>query len=287
VNFSLFHADIPTERVELSLDRIKRYLPYCKKVFGEWPGGDLSVVVIDPREPSSDFCYGVVEGGMVVVDARQRCNEEAHELVHLWMMGAIRIASLEDRWLGEGVAEYYGLKTRLMTGEWDEATFFGELREHAAQPPGWYVDLVNAGERSETDPRALQAIYAKGALAVYIIDKEIVSRTGDERGLDLLMQRLYDEYGRTGRAVTTSDVIEEASSIVGEDLGPFIRALLDGTTSLPEELSPYMSPTRADTSDERYEIELARLQRRERALLVLLALFAMYTLRRGLHASED
>lgn len=287
MSFSLFHAGIPAERVKLSMDRIKRYLPYCHKVFGGWTGGDLSVVVIDPRDPSSGFCHGVVEGGMVVVDARQRCNEEAHELVHLWMMGAIRIASLEDRWIGEGAAEYYGIKTRLVTGEWDEATFLSELRERAAQPPGWYVDLVNAGERSETDPRALQALYGKGALSFHLLDQEIVARTEDERGLDLLMQRLYQGYGRTGRAVTTSDIIEEASSIAGEDLGPFIRALLDGTAPLPEALTPSLEPARAYAGDERYEIELARLQRRESALLVLLALFALYTLRRGQHVSQD
>ena len=287
VNFSLFHAGIPTERVKRSLDRIKRYLPYCRKVFGEWPGGDLSVVVIGPRDPSSGFCHGVVEGGMVVVDARQQCNEEAHELLHLWMMGAIRIASLKDRWLGEGVAEYYGLKTRLMTGEWDEATFLSELRERAAQPPGWYVDLVNAGERSETDPQAVQALYGKGALAIYLLDKEMVDKTGDARGLDLLMQRLYEEYGRTGRAVTTSDVIEEASSISGDDLGPFIRALLDGTAPLPKELIPSMAAAKVDPGDARCEIELARLQRRERALLVLLAIMAVYALRRGQHVSKN
>ncbi len=287
VSFSLFHAGIPAERVKLSVERIKRYLPYCQKVFGEWPGGDLSVVVIGPRDPSSGFCHGVVEGGMVVVDARQQCNEEAHEVVHLWMMGSIRIASLKDRWLGEGVAEYYGLKTRLMTDEWDEARFLSELRERAAQPPGWYVDLVNAGERSETDPQAVQALYAKGALAIYLLDKEMVEKTGDVRGLDLLMQRLYNEYGRTGRAVTTSDVIEEASSIVGEDLGPFIRALLDGTAPIPEELTPSLAAVKADPSDERCEIELARLQRRERSLLVLLALLAVFALRRGRQVSED
>ncbi len=288
MNFSIFHAGIPAERVKLSVDRIKRYLPYGQKVFGEWPGGNISVVVINPRDPSSGFCHGVVEGGMVVVDSREQCNEMAHELIHLWMMGAIRIASLKDRWIGEGVAEYYGLKTQMMTGEWDEKTFLSELRDRAAQSPGWSVDLVNAGERSETDPQALHALYAKGALAVYLLDKEIADRTGDERGLDLLMQRLYEGYGRTGRAVTTSDVIEEASSISGEDLGPFIRAVLNGTAPLPETLTPPLAPARLDAaSDERCEIELARLQRRELALLVLLALVTVYTLRRGQHVSQD
>jgi hypothetical protein len=257
--------------VEERAARIRRYLPYLAGVFGEWPPTNVTVALLPPREGADRACFGATEGGLVLADSRPGCDEEAHELVHLWLMGPVRPASPGELWFIEGASEYYGLKARLAAGELDEEGFLAAVRHPAEDAALAGFRLDDAGARSAYDPVAREALYARGAAAVHELDLAIAA--GDASGLDPLMARLYRGFGRSQRPLTNDDIASEASALAGSDLGPLVRALVNGTGAVSPSVAPPSGP--ACEAEEACLGELERLRRRERALWAVAALMAV------------
>lgn len=173
----------------------------------------------------------------------------AHELFHLWNVKRIlpaRFAPYDYStetptrllWVMEGITSYYGERTLVLAGLWDEARYLEHLREEIAlleNSPGRHLlPLAQASfDAWLQDPSQLHdkanawiSFYNKGELVAALLDLELRSRG---RSLDAIVQQLWREYGAVGRGLE-EDALER---LAGPDLADFFDKYVDGTEPLP------------------------------------------------------
>jgi aminopeptidase N len=157
----------------------------------------------------------------------------AHELAHQWFGNSVAPYEWSDVWLNEGHATWYEMHYA------DEYGYLEGWTDHATLED-YFKSLYAAGDtyRAAYGPVARPAraetlrdlfnnnVYEGGALALYALQQKI----GAERFQQL--QREWTSRFR-GRSGSTGDFINLASVIAGQDLAPFLRDWLYGTTTPP------------------------------------------------------
>lgn len=173
----------------------------------------------------------------------------AHELYHLWNVKRILPArfapydySVETPtrllWAMEGITSYYGERTLVLAGLWDEERYLEHLQDEIAlleNSPGRHVlSLAQASfdgwlqEQMHDKPNAWISFYNKGEIVAALLDLELRSHG---RTLDELMLQLWREYGQPGRGLE-EDAVER---IAGPEFAEFFAKYVDGTEPLPYE----------------------------------------------------
>lgn len=156
-----------------------------------------------------------------------------HELLHLWLGGAIKPAARQEYWLTEGFTDYLANLVGLRSGLITEQTFWQRVRDHHTK----YVK--QAGRASLRDAGNDKAahydlVYSGGFLAALTLDVQMRERSGHARGVPDLVQALNDQYGgRTG--FTPHDVGRIAGRLSGGDHSAYIRDYVLGMNRLPME----------------------------------------------------
>jgi len=173
----------------------------------------------------------------------------AHELFHLWMVKRILPAPFAPYdystetptrllWAMEGITSYYGERTLVLAGLWDETRYLEHLAEEIetlenapgraflslaqASFDGWLQDPAQMHDKTN----AWISFYNKGEVVAMLLDLALRARG---RSLDELVQQLWHEYGETGRGLE-EQAIERAA---GPELADFFARYVDGTEALP------------------------------------------------------
>ena len=179
----------------------------------------------------------------------------AHEFFHAWNVKRIRPQSLEpvdyihgndtrDLWLCEGVTGTYTQLTLLRAGLIDRQEFYGRvaraiqaLGERSARR---FQSLETAGREAWLEkypaynrPDRSISYYNKGELAGYLLDLGLRHATGNHAGLDDVMRRLNQDFGRTGRFYTRADFSAiNAQLAPAFDIDGFLADTVRGTRDL-------------------------------------------------------
>ena len=156
-----------------------------------------------------------------------------HELLHLWLGGALQPAAEQEYWLTEGFTDYLSNLVELRSGLITEERFWERVREHHAKyvKQAGRVSLRDAGLQKGT---YYDLVYSGGFLAALALDVEMRQRSGLARGLPHLVHALNEEFG--GRAgFSPDDVVRLASQLSGSDFSPFFRDYVLGVKPLPTE----------------------------------------------------
>jgi predicted metalloprotease with PDZ domain len=155
-------------------------------------------------------------------------NIAAHEFFHAWNVKRIRPQALEpvdyingndtrDLWLSEGITNTYAQLTLLRAELIDRHTFYARvadaiemLQRHGARR---FQSVEMAGreawlEKYPDYSRSGRSIsyYNKGELLGYLLDLGIRHASDNQAGLDDVMRRLNQDFGRRGRFFTLADV---------------------------------------------------------------------------------
>lgn len=151
-----------------------------------------------------------------------------HEVSHEWFGNSVSPRRWSDLWLNEGHAVFY-------QSVWAEHAFGAKLvdsmrsdyegrgNQILAQGPVAAPDPTKwTGQLSDVRPYG-DAQYAGGALALYALRQKVGVPT-----FEAIERAWVHRYANS--TAGTSDFIRLASSVAGEDLGPFLRSWLYGKT---------------------------------------------------------
>ncbi len=188
----------------------------------------------------------------------------AHEFFHLWNVKRIRPKELEvfnyngenyttSLWFCEGTTSYYDLVFPLRAGIYDGKTFFNLLSKEITRlqtTPGRLVQPLSESSwdtwiklyRPDANSNNSQiSYYLKGELVSVLLDLLIRYRQENQRSLDQVMQKMWQEFGQTERGFTPTQLQNAIESVAGINLDDFFARYIHGTEELPfnEYLEPY------------------------------------------------
>lgn len=152
----------------------------------------------------------------------------AHEFFHLWNVKRIRPQSLEpidyvhgndtrDLWFCEGVTSAYGELALLRAGLISRKTFYARLGSAIAtlqsRPARFFQSVEESGLEAWLEkyndylrPERSISYYNKGELLGFLLDLALRHASGNGAGLDDVMRRLNEDFGRPGRYYTDADL---------------------------------------------------------------------------------
>ncbi|MBX5467914.1 MAG: PDZ domain-containing protein [Firmicutes bacterium] len=180
----------------------------------------------------------------------------AHEFFHLWNVKRIHPEALGpfdyDRenythllWAMEGVTDYYAGLTLLWAGLDTPLRYLeglGERIQAYEKTPGRFQQSLSQAsleawtkfyKPSPDSPNRTISYYLKGDLVGTCLDLEIRRRTQGQRGLEDVLHRLWDRYGRHQVGFPESVYQETAEEVVGSSLQDFFDRYVDGVDPLP------------------------------------------------------
>jgi predicted metalloprotease with PDZ domain len=154
-----------------------------------------------------------------------------HELLHLWLGGAIQPAAEQEYWLTEGFTDYLSNLVELRSALISEEMFWERVREHHTKylKQAGQVSLRDAGLQKG---KYYDLVYSGGFLAALVLDVQMRQRSGDARGLPQLVRSLNDEFGGS-RRFSPDDVVRLANQVSGSDFSPYLRDYVLGVKLLP------------------------------------------------------
>jgi predicted metalloprotease with PDZ domain len=151
-----------------------------------------------------------------------------HEMLHLWIGGAIRAADEDHQnWLAEGFTDYLsyqlmfqeGLLTSKQLSE-QASVEYAKYRAQAGR-----ISLFRAGEQKDKN---YDLVYSGGYIAALSLDAEIRRLSSGHHDLRTLMRSMYRQFGSTGTRYTYDDVVRVASGCAGADLSEWFRNYVQG-----------------------------------------------------------
>jgi aminopeptidase N len=223
-----YSTSLPDE-VSKPFARQGEMIDHFSRLFGEYPFEVYGAMVLDTEFGSALENQTMSIFGIDMVDMEDIAGTEltvAHELAHQWFGDSVSVADWGDIWLNEGFATYAeGLWIEHTNGsdalnEW-VVDVYNEVREYPEfyPPPGSPTadDLFNGG------------VYYRGGLTLHALRLEV----GDDVFFQIL--KTYAERYKFAN-VTTSDFIQTAEDVSGEDLGDLFDAWLydEQLPSMPE-----------------------------------------------------
>ncbi|MES2919403.1 MAG: PDZ domain-containing protein [Pseudomonadota bacterium] len=180
----------------------------------------------------------------------------SHEYFHSWNVKRIKPAAFLPYdltaetvtpllWAFEGFTSYYDdlflVRAGLITPEAYLELLAQQVTRHLRTPGRLRQSVAESSreawtkyyKQDENSPNAIVSYYVKGALVGLCLDLLLREKSGDQVSLDTLMQRLWAEFGQTGRGVGEDDIQRLAAELCGDSLAAFWAQALDGTDELP------------------------------------------------------
>lgn len=180
----------------------------------------------------------------------------SHEYFHSWNVKRIKPAAFipydlrsetltPQLWAFEGITSYYDDLVLLRAGLISTQSYLELLAQQITRhlrTPGRLQQSVSDSsvdawtkyyKQDENSPNAIVSYYVKGALIALCLDLLLREKTEDKVSLDHLMQKLWQDFGQTGRGVADNDIQRLATELCGSDLGDFWAQALHGTDELP------------------------------------------------------
>jgi hypothetical protein len=248
--------------------------------FGAAPRKSSSVIVAPhPRQSAPSQWSAEARGGNVTFLTGRAPTKQsalarltgplAHELFHLWVPNALRLAGEYD-WFYEGFAVYQALRIGVRLGHINFNDYLDALagsydlyRREAARDG---VSLIDSSLRRWSGSNAM--VYHKGALVAFLYDMELRRSTGGKRTLDDAFRELF-------RGSQTATAPGDANAVVTAAMDALLPEETNFTSryvrsvckiNLAEELRLYGLTVNQDPSRTRITVS-ASLNRLQRALL--------------------
>ncbi|MGH7701497.1 MAG: M61 family metallopeptidase [Gemmatimonadales bacterium] len=190
-----------------------------------------------------------------------------HEFFHTWNMKRLRARELgpwdytrenptTTLWIGEGITNYYGVRSVFRAGLWDEPRYLARVAQAVSDlqsRPGrllmsveqssfnaWFLDGVTLRQKTNLRNTTI-SYYNKGELLGWLLDLEIRSRTDGRQTLDDVMRLMWRRFwlGATtsyylqGHGYTNQDFLEAVNQVSGGDYTDFFRRYVAGVDELP------------------------------------------------------
>lgn len=199
------------------------------------------------------------------VNYRTFLELSSHEFFHVWNVKAIRPADLlpydysaanysELHYITEGVTTYYGDLTLWKSQIWGVEEWIEsvnkELKRYYLTPGKDYVSLEESsftswvnGYQSKGYPARKISFYNKGYLTAMLLDLEIMEGTNFQQSMDVVLHRLYQEFGIEEKGYTGEDYKRISEEVAQKDLSTFFQYFISGTRDLYahlEKLANYM-----------------------------------------------
>ena len=244
---------------EAMWDHIERMMPPMSDVFGEVPWDTYTTLLVFQEGlgggsalEHANSHYGIYDP--LFIGNPVLPSITAHEIFHAWNVKRLRPSDLwpydygramptELLWVSEGITDYYA-DLALVRGEIIPPGLFYQftqgkidnVRQTAA------VALEDASLSTWIQPRdgTGTIYYDKGSLAGLMLDVLIRDASDNQRSLDDVMHRMYEEAYKRGEGFTEEQwwtAVREAAG--GRDFSDFHDAYVDGRDPYPwDEILP-------------------------------------------------
>lgn len=181
----------------------------------------------------------------------------SHELYHTWNVKRIRPSAMMPYdftrenytrlgYVAEGVTSYMGDLMLLRSGFYSLERYLEKLatliQRHFDNPGRHNLSVADSSFDTWLDgydrdvPGRKVSIYNEGALIAFMLDVLIRKDTQDQRSLDDVMRRLYQEYAVKGEGFEESDLITLIEEVSGASFRNFFRDHVDGTVDYSRKL---------------------------------------------------
>jgi predicted metalloprotease with PDZ domain len=180
----------------------------------------------------------------------------SHEYFHSWNVKRIKPAVFQpydlsvetltpQLWFFEGITSYYDdlllARAGLVTPQAYLELLAQQITRHLRTPGRLRQSVTDSSldawtkyyKQDENSPNAIVSYYVKGALVGLCLDLLMRGASGDRVSLDTLMQRLWQDYGLTGRGVDDDTIPRLVAELCGDPLAGFWQDALYGTAELP------------------------------------------------------
>lgn len=180
----------------------------------------------------------------------------SHEYFHGWNVKRIKPAVFQPYdlgsetltpllWAFEGLTSYYDdlllARAGLIAPQSYLELLAQQVTRHLRTPGRFRQSVADSSldawtkyyKQDENSPNAIVSYYVKGALIGLCLDLLLREKTADRVTLDTLMQRLWRDFGQTGRGVDEDDIPRLAAELCGESLDAFWQSAVYGTDELP------------------------------------------------------
>lgn len=232
------------ERLSASIDIFERtfrkQLGAYRKLFDGTPESTYLVTIRvadeDDGESFENSFNQVVTPGRFEQRAIVWANTMGHELFHYWNGNHVLVGAEKENveWFGEGFTEYYSSLTLYRTGIINEDLWFRKLETYLARyvitTQMWPVDTVSLVAAGQDKHKNWLRIYGGGATVALMLDIEIRSATGGDRGLDDVMRLLKQQFADPGARYRVSDILAAINSVSGKDFASFFDSHIFGST---------------------------------------------------------
>lgn len=235
----VLHHQGTEQQLDILTDKAKAVVAEQQKIFGEYPKFDFGQYVF-----IADYLPYVDGDGMehrnstILTDERSlkeanyaQIETLSHEFFHAWNVERLRPADLEPfdfqranmsrhLWFAEGVTNYYGKLVLSRTGHFDLTTYLDKtvaaLNKVKLSPGRQFFSATGMSEMAPFVDAAVSVDptnYANSYISYYTYGEvlglalDLTLRTEfDGLSLDLLMRKLWQNFGKVGRPYTEQDI---------------------------------------------------------------------------------
>lgn len=224
------------DSVPLFEEAIRSTVHCAASVFGGTPGSQF--VVIANREEA--FTGGgsfprslsmLFQEAPAAENRGEWSHVLVHEILHLWVGGAIRAQEPQEYWFTEGFTDYLTNLVQLRGGMITETQFWSRIAKHYGKylPAEEEVSLRAAGDDKA---KHYDLVYSGGLLAALALDVEIRSHSNGTAGIEHLMRELFRMHGDGQTPLRVEDVERAASRLADADLSSFFQRHIVGRDRL-------------------------------------------------------
>ena len=213
-----------------------------RSVFGGAPQGPFDIVIMKFADETPPGRFEADTRGRTIVilssdapfksQSLQRLSLQLrHELFHLWLPNGVALAGRYD-WFYEGAALYMASRVGLMTNRIRFDDFVSQLSTAIAfdrtSPKG--VSLAMAGDTRWQGNAT--TIYARGMLAAFILDLELLKRSKAKHSLEHVLRKLFNDHDRRkgSKAEAVPAILDAFAAF--DDTGRLAKELLERSEPL-------------------------------------------------------
>lgn len=219
---------------------VREFIQACNQLFGGSPKSRI-LIVINPYDRPQSLDGGVVGNSVSILagdpldstNRNQWSQHFVHEVFHIWNGSAIEPAD-QEYWFSEGFTGYYAVVISTRLGFIDVQEFLARMEQEAR----YYLAKVGqvSIRSAAEDPAFSGLVQAGGILIAATLDVEIRKLTDNEKSLDDVMQRMFEEFSTMGgRYYTVEDIVRTANGVSGKELTIFFDRYLLGMEEMPLE----------------------------------------------------
>ncbi len=263
IPFHFWVQGVYTLDMNAIIRNLEKVAEYQIKLFGKFPEKEYHFLLIIPY---NSYYHGVEHrNSTVMVLGEQGVLTEnsyndllglaSHELFHTWNIAKIRPKELlpydytkenyfETCFVAEGYTTYFGDRTLYDSGVFTLEQYLYELettlKRHFAENDAASQSLLESSFDLWVDgydkgvPNKKVSVYHKGAIATLILDAIIRQKFNNQKSMEDVMRKLFEEFGNLSKGYTYDDIKRICETVYEGDLTLYFKEVISGTTPVLE-----------------------------------------------------